>query len=323
MDAVVATIPLPVNATVQWYPHDLDVADYVLDSRPQPLAVVGAEERGARTCSLLVGSPLTASFASSTRLRTSAGQDLCPVLVALGRVAGRDVAVLGVALGSVSYAANGYAPGRRRHVRSQEPAAPRPDAPRPARVVGPRARRRDGARLLADRRDRGGQPREPRPALLRRPHRQPVRTPHGRRGRDLLLVRGHVRERTRGRPARGRRWAVRPAGPARGPPDARGGPRPGGRDALRRRRRARLQRLRGEPRHPAHRRPRRVAEPRRPGRVADRGPAARAGMAHRQRPVRHDRHRHRHREAVHAERAQPGRCRRSWPSERARSRTSC
>jgi RHS repeat-associated protein len=108
MDAVVATIPLPVNMQVQWQPHDLDVGDYVLDNRPQPLVVVGAEERRAQTCSLVVGSPLSAEVESSTRLRTTEGQDLCPVLVALGRVAGRDVAVLGVAYGPLSYEASGY-----------------------------------------------------------------------------------------------------------------------------------------------------------------------------------------------------------------------
>ena len=108
MDAIVATIPLPLNTQVQWYPHDLDVGDYVLDNRPQPLVVVGAEERLARTCPLLVGSALGARVESSTRLRTTGGQDLCPMLVALGRVAGRDVAVLGVAYGPLSDAANGY-----------------------------------------------------------------------------------------------------------------------------------------------------------------------------------------------------------------------
>jgi len=108
MDAVVATIPLPIGASVQWYPHDLDVADYVLDGRPQPLAVVGSDDRLSGSCSLLVGSVLGTRIESNTRLRTVGGQDLCPVRVALGRVAGRDVAVLGVAYGSTSYAAASY-----------------------------------------------------------------------------------------------------------------------------------------------------------------------------------------------------------------------
>jgi RHS repeat-associated protein len=108
MDAIVATIPLPVDTQVQWYPLDLDVGDYVLDERTQALVIIGAEDRQAQTCPLLVGSPATASIVSRTSLRTTEGQDLCPILVALGRVAGRDVAVLGVALGSVSYAADGF-----------------------------------------------------------------------------------------------------------------------------------------------------------------------------------------------------------------------
>ena len=44
MNAVVATIPLPVDSQVQWYPHDLDAGDYVLDNQPQPLVV----DRGGR-----------------------------------------------------------------------------------------------------------------------------------------------------------------------------------------------------------------------------------------------------------------------------------
>ncbi len=34
MNAIVATIPLPVDSQVQWYPHDLDAGDYVLDNQP-------------------------------------------------------------------------------------------------------------------------------------------------------------------------------------------------------------------------------------------------------------------------------------------------
>ena len=108
MNAVVSTIPLPVNSQVRWYPHDLDVGDYVLDNRAQPLVFVGAEERKEPSCSLVVGSPATGAIVSRTVLRNAEDEALCPVQVALGRVAGRDVAVLGVGVGAVSYTASAW-----------------------------------------------------------------------------------------------------------------------------------------------------------------------------------------------------------------------
>src|SRR5262249_38970156 len=108
MDAIVSTIPLPVNTQVQWYAHDLDVGNYVLDKAAQPLVFVAAEERKGQTCSLQVGRPASASIVGSALLKTAEGQDLWRVLVALGRVAGRDLAVVGVALGKISYTATGW-----------------------------------------------------------------------------------------------------------------------------------------------------------------------------------------------------------------------
>jgi hypothetical protein len=51
-DAIVATLPLPVNFQTDWYPHDLDVGDYVLGGFAQPLVFVAAEsiaDRRARS----------------------------------------------------------------------------------------------------------------------------------------------------------------------------------------------------------------------------------------------------------------------------------
>ena len=59
--------------------------------------------------------------------------------------------------------------------RPDEPAAPGPDAPRPARHHRPRARRRDGARGLRIRGHGPREPREPRSTLRGRSHREPVR----------------------------------------------------------------------------------------------------------------------------------------------------
>ena len=108
MNAVVSTIPLPVDFQTYWYPHDLDVGDYVVNGRTEPVVFLGAEERRAGTCWLRAGSPLRAAIISDLQLRTAEGQDLCPIQVALGRAAGREVAVLGVALGQSSYAGLGH-----------------------------------------------------------------------------------------------------------------------------------------------------------------------------------------------------------------------
>jgi hypothetical protein len=60
MDAVVATIPLPVNQQVQWYPHDLDVGDC---GRQSPQLLAGGREDWLTHTRSPVGSPLTASVA--------------------------------------------------------------------------------------------------------------------------------------------------------------------------------------------------------------------------------------------------------------------
>jgi hypothetical protein len=70
-DAVVSTIPLPVNASVSWLPFDLDVGDYPLGGRMKPVVFVAAEDFHPQPsqCSLLVGNPEAAAIVTRVNLR--------------------------------------------------------------------------------------------------------------------------------------------------------------------------------------------------------------------------------------------------------------
>jgi hypothetical protein len=108
MDAVVSTFPLPVNQQFNWYLHDLDAGDFVVNGRTEPVVFVGAEERRVESCWLLAASPLTAGEHSRLALQTPDLQPLCPVELAQGRVAGRDLVVAAVALGRTRYSSTGW-----------------------------------------------------------------------------------------------------------------------------------------------------------------------------------------------------------------------
>ena len=109
-EATESVIPIPVDASAHWVLSDFDVTDAAVDGRQQPVVLVAGENWTTDECRLIVGRPHgTGGEQGSDDLlawiELSLGdppdeEPLCPVVIAIGRSGGRDIAALGVGKGT-------------------------------------------------------------------------------------------------------------------------------------------------------------------------------------------------------------------------------